>query len=513
MKFGFLFGAGAEIGYGMPSGGEFALGIFRHDAGESKEKFNSMRKKVDMTTTYASNWLPKDFDEKSIFSFGKSVFQKIIKDTLEHNREKIIDVINDFDKIAKKNAKKLKDSKNSIDIDKILEDNLGTSIDNIHMNQKVYFIDEFKDGNKLFESSYFSALLSIYKNKEFFSADEKGESERTELGQILLYIIQLHIGALSKNLATRINNGVFGKRDDEFDFFDDIGEIIQLNYTSSGLNGMEYVLEKRSKDNVKSDSEKILQFAQNIIEELYTVVLSYKSLIDSNWHYLYNPKSDWAKFCKICIFLLNTQKYILETAKSEEISSKENGYYHMLKKAMDDKLFEISAIATTNYSTLIKEIIESKIVFLNGSTELWYDPYINKIGTEEELSGREKHVLVPLMFTQSGTKPITSVQMLIEYADTYEKWRSSDAIVIVGFGFGADDEHINGIVRTLIDSDNKKIIIVTLDNGQNEEDLIKEYQHKLKISTNNIKLVLVDSKGNVVGKDISWIDELCKEGK
>ena len=34
MKYGFLFGAGAEIGYGLPSGGKFALDIFRYDVSE-----------------------------------------------------------------------------------------------------------------------------------------------------------------------------------------------------------------------------------------------------------------------------------------------------------------------------------------------------------------------------------------------------------------------------------------------------------------------------------------------
>lgn len=38
MKYGFLFGAGAEVGYGLPSGGKFALDIFRHDITESKKK-------------------------------------------------------------------------------------------------------------------------------------------------------------------------------------------------------------------------------------------------------------------------------------------------------------------------------------------------------------------------------------------------------------------------------------------------------------------------------------------
>ena len=37
MKIGFLFGAGAEIGYGLPTGGKFALEIFRQDTALIKE--------------------------------------------------------------------------------------------------------------------------------------------------------------------------------------------------------------------------------------------------------------------------------------------------------------------------------------------------------------------------------------------------------------------------------------------------------------------------------------------
>ena len=43
MKYGFMFGAGAEMGYGLPSGGRFALDIFRHDSSKSKQDFKDMR--------------------------------------------------------------------------------------------------------------------------------------------------------------------------------------------------------------------------------------------------------------------------------------------------------------------------------------------------------------------------------------------------------------------------------------------------------------------------------------
>ena len=306
MKLGFLFGAGAEVGYGLPSGGKFALDIFRYDTSKSKQAFKKMRDNVKTTTRYATKWLPNGFKDKNISSFGKSVFQNIIKDTVEHNRKQIIERINDFDKIAENEAEQLK--KEGIDINAVLESSLQTELDNVHLSQDISFIKEFSDGNKLFDSMYFSALLLIYKNKDFSS-----EVERRELGKILLSIMQLHIGALSESLTRKINDGVFEKKDDEIDIFDDIGEIIQLNYASSGLSGMEYLLEKQ-KANTTTQAGQVLRFAQNIIEALYAVVLDYKSLIDSNWHYLYSPESDWAKFCKICIFLLNVRNYISEIA-------------------------------------------------------------------------------------------------------------------------------------------------------------------------------------------------------
>ena len=500
MKYGFLFGAGAEIGYGLPSGGKFALDIFRHDVTESKKAFKEMRDNVDCTTGYASYWLPDGFKDKNISSFGKAVFQNIIKDTVEHNRESIIKKINNFDEIAKNEASKMKTD--SIDIDALLEKLISRKLDNIHMGQTISFIDEFKQGNDLFNSSYFSAFLMIYKDKTIITGEQ-----RVEFGKILLSIIQLHVGALSESLSRRINDGLFAKKDDEIDIFDDIGEIIQLNYSSSGLSGMEYLLDQREAD-ISTDAGKCLRFAQRIIEAIYAAVLDYKTLIDANWHYLYSPSTDWAKFCKICIFLLNVRDYITKMAANVKPEEK-HGYYHVLKEAMDSKRFEVSAVATTNYNCFINNILCIEVAFLNGSTEIWYDPYLNRIGSKSELTNSEGHILVPLMFTQSGTKPMTSIEMSMKYVDTYKQWKSSDKIIIVGFGFGTDDEHINGILRTLIDVDNKKITVVTLGDYQSDEKLAKDIAMKLKVTNaSNISIIQVDSNGiNIQNKNL-WTESL-----
>lgn len=263
------------------------------------------------------------------------------------------------------------------------------------------------------------------------------------------------------------------------------------------------------KIDLKSDSDLILNFARNVIESIYASVLDYKSLIDSNWHYLYCPKDEWAKFCKINIFLLSVRKYIVEQLGDTD-NIKSDGYYHDLIKAIDMKKLETTTIATTNYNVFIHDVIKRDICYLNGSTGMWYDPYLNRIGSKEELSVKEEHFLVPLIFTQSGTKPMTSIEMSKQYVKMYDDFKDSDKICIIGFGFNPDDEHINGILRTLIDIDNKKVVVVDINNGTDIGDFKESIANKLKIfNEDNLEVILVDYDRSVKGTN--WIDILISE--
>lgn len=81
---------------------------------------------------------------------------------------------------------------------------------------------------------------------------------------------------------------------------------------------------------------------------------------------------------------------------------------------------------------------------------------------------------------------------------------------MVGFGFGSDDEHINGILRTLIDVDNKKIIVVTLDTQQPDETIVRDIARKLKVSkAPNISVLQVDKDGNSVQDQQNWVAHLA----
>ena len=105
---------------------------------------------------------------------------------------------------------------------------------------------------------------------------------------------------------------------------------------------------------------------------------------------------------------------------------------------------------------------------------------------------------------------MTSIEMSIKYVDTYEKWKISDKIVIVGFGFSTDDEHINGILRTLIDVDNKDIMVVTLGGLQSNEAIAKEIARKIKVNkVSNISILQVDRNGNSLADQKNWVSHLA----
>src|SRR5699024_4091633 len=102
-KIGLVFGAGAEISYGLPSGGEFALNIFRQDVTPEKEKFRTQLKdQINKKQTYAVDWLPQEFWNKRIHAFGKHEFTNLIESSLEYKKARIIHKINSFDELVER---------------------------------------------------------------------------------------------------------------------------------------------------------------------------------------------------------------------------------------------------------------------------------------------------------------------------------------------------------------------------------------------------------------------------
>lgn len=175
--------------------------------------------------------------------------------------------------------------------------------------------------------------------------------------------------------------------------------------------------------------------------------------------------------------------------------------------ALRNNVIDASVLATTNYSNFIQEKTDQDVIFLNGGVDEYYDPYLNVLGTKSALEKNDKHFLVPLMFTQSGTKPMTSIDMSIKYVDFYHKLMKSDIICSVGFGFNYDDEHVNGIIRTLIERDDKHLVVIQPNSEKSINEARSDLGKRLKITkSTNVHVIHVnpESRKNDEGK--LWVE-------
>lgn len=491
-KISLFFGAGAEINYGLPSGGKFALDIFKMDTSEDKIKFKSDRDKIDKKSHYARNWLPFDFEKKPISSFGKSQYESLVKSSLEYKRFEILKHLSMFDEKTSKLVIKIRKQHNK-DINNIFENITKTPFGTETYGHEIKISSTLGDHNKVFSSKYFSSFLKILELEKI----ESNIRLKRQTKNFCRAVIELLIGACGEELINNLNDGIFEKKPDEMDIFDDLGGIFSLDYRSAGLAGLELLLNRENDkiSNESSDEDIICYFALEILDDIFSACLDYQSLIDSNWRYLYSPKTDWAKFCRISIFLNTTRRYIYNIAeknRSEIIES--DGFYHEIKEIKKNS--EILAIGTTNYNDFIISISNEDVYFLNGSVNDFYDPYLNTTTSslDSEISN---HFTVPFLFTQSGIKPLTSIKMSKRYVDIYEQMKNSDSIAIVGYGFNSDDGHINGMFRSLIEEENKAITIFHYTenfSADSEISLKSLYQERLRLkSSNSLNIVKINS--------------------
>lgn len=489
----YFCGAGAECGYGLPSGGKFALDMFRQDVTADKDTVKKRRNDINRNSSYAKTWLPDDYRRKMISSFGKSSYDLLMKGSIENRSSKILTYLNEFDKNLERIAVGF--DRSGIDIRAIIESMLCENIGDTNYKHSMKLRSVFSSANEIFESDWFSGLLTLYQKT---AADN---SLKPHLYKTLKSLLELAIGASGGDFVRMINESVFEDTIDTIDIFDDIGGIMQIDYKNAGRDALEYIIGYGTikLDAAKSAEACIEDFCASVIEDMIAQVLDYQELIDSNWRYLYSPKQDWARFCKMSVFLFTAQRYIRDLAeKCKDNFDKGPGYYHDIKKL--DAVYKRVAVGTANYNIFAEELL-GNVYYLNGCVEDMYDPYANSIVDE----GYTEHFTVPFMFTQSGIKPVTSIAMSRRYVELYDHMKNADCIVIIGFGFNSDDGHINGIFRSLIE-EGKDIYILHYTTGKIEERRVKkEYQEKLRImDTDHIHIIQVNEERKEIQTGKLW---------
>ncbi|CAG7643002.1 hypothetical protein PAESOLCIP111_04405 [Paenibacillus solanacearum] len=503
-KIALFFGAGAEIGYGLPSGGTFALDLFRTPVEDDKAEFRKQLEHISNTSHYAAKWLPNNYLKKRIHVFGKADFEGIVTSSLEYRREEMLTYLENFDENVHRLLKYW-----SLDEEEVrtkYKEEMGFDIGDFSYGQAVKLNNRLAENVRLFDSDFFSAMLKLLETQE-----------SRMLQRILRAILELLIGACGQRLISTLNEELFESAPEKLSVFDDLSGIFNLDYRNVGQTGMEIVLEEKPNP-VSSQStltDIMIELGRVLLEDLYSRAMDYQALIDSHFRYLYNPRAHWAKFTKISIFLHTVRRYIsTQHGMDADKLAYGPGYYHDLESLSQHA--SITAIGTTNYNSYVEQVLESRpippipVYHLNGSVDERYDPYCNSISTSnpDEPLTDGGHLVVPFIFTQSGVKPLTSVTMSRKYVELYDKFQQSDLICIIGYSFSGDDGHINGLFRALA-AEGKRLVIFHFGSG-NELLLKREYQAKLRLSRpDHLDVFLINEHRTT--QEIWWWERALQE--
>ncbi|EKU67447.1 MULTISPECIES: hypothetical protein [Acinetobacter] len=502
MKVGLFFGAGAEISYGLPSGGKFAIDLFRKDPTPYKKSFRAKLLKINSRSPYANTWLPKGYEKKSIFAFGKNEFTSIIESSIQYKRNEIIKKLNDFDNEFTWACSQLEIEEGLVK-DKFSNE-MGKDIGETLYDQDIKINEKLTNDVKLFGTEYYSAALEIIRSK----------SNCADLHRYVIAFLQLLVGAYGQDFVQNLNEELFESAPDDLPIFDDIFGMFRLEFDRVGSTALDLLLSEKRTFNTTEEATLIDLFSavtQQILENIFCSVLDYQKLIDDHFRYLFSPSTEWAKFTRMAIFMEIAHDYIIAQKPTD---LPDYGYYHDVKGLIDSGQ-EVGVVGTSNYNNLFKEISNDlnlppiNVFHLNGSTEDFYNPYKNEVMQIEDKDLHEsEQILVPFMLTQSGLKPLTSVEMSRRYVELFDAYKDMDAIISIGFGFNKDDSHINGLFRELIEKSDKKLFVITVDTNETD----KEVRKKLRLDTHlaNVKVILVDPKTRAAN-EVMWFEEVSKQ--
>ena len=502
MKVGLFFGAGAEISYGLPSGGKFAIDLFRKDPTPYKKAFRAKLLKINSRSPYANTWLPKGYEKKSIFAFGKNEFTSIIESSIQYKRNEIIKKLNDFDNEFTWACSQLEIEEGLVK-DKF-SDEMGKDIGETLYDQDIKINEKLTNDVKLFGTEYYSAALEIIRSK----------SNCADLHRYVIAFLQLLVGAYGQDFVQNLNEELFESAPDDLPIFDDIFGMFRLEFDRVGSTALDLLLSEKRTFNTTEEAGLVDLFSavtQQILENIFCSVLDYQKLIDDHFRYLFSPSTEWAKFTRMAIFMEIAHDYII-AQKPTDVPY--DGYYHDVKSLVDSGV-EVGVVGTSNYNNLFKEISDDldipsiEVFHLNGSTKDFYNPYKNEVIQVDDKDAHEsEQILVPFMLTQSGLKPLTSVEMSRRYVELFDAYKDTDAIISIGFGFNKDDSHINGLFRELVEKHNKKLFIITVD----PKETAREIKKKLRLDSNmdSVKVILVDRMTRATNENL-WFDEVFKQ--
>ena len=162
-----------------------------------------------------------------------------------------------------------------------------------------------------------------------------------------------------------------------------------------------------------------------------------------------------------------TYKTIFEKLNmSYDISCSTENYYKILAESNIE-----CSIATTNYTDVIRtETGKEDIVYLHGKLT-WFESLSSlsvydctKSNDREDLENKiGPETIIPFIMIPSGVKPLICRKQIKEFNSFIDNLEQSQYLVIVGYRFNSEDNHINSIIAEWLTGQNRKLIYLNFD--------------------------------------------------
>ena len=184
-------------------------------------------------------------------------------------------------------------------------------------------------------------------------------------------------------------------------------------------------------------------------------------------------------------------------------------YYSVFKNH-----FPNSSAITTNYTPFIEHYYGRESIYLAGKLSEFEFP--KELKVEDVCTGFSKDnwndaFVFPFIMTQAPIKPIIVSQQIKQYAAATEALKKTDALVVVGYSLGEEDNHIISILREYIASGKKRFVFCKHYDGSEPFNVEKEKENvlgKLRITSKEMADCVVVIPNN--GKAAELVDQIKK---
>lgn len=454
VKAAFLFGAGVEVDYGFPLGGELAVKLLSSD-GIDKNAKDMVAQMLGLNSISNRKY------------FSSTDLKKLEKSMINNRQEEIKNYFAGFNT-------RIQNIFSEYEID----ENKSISIENISFNMEI-FNSKSDSNNKIrdIENFFYQIIFGVFgtswlKNnqKEFFKKMKISDPFSEDLF------------SLNFNTISIFNPG-----------------IQELLKEIKGLT--------RKNEN-KSEEEKFLQ----LFKDLSEIAIDYQDLMQNMYSALLDAsKYKEKEFIKIALILFKLRELIKECYDKCNLSVE--SYYLDLKK---DELLSEAVIATTNYTSLISDVTKKTVYFLNGNIDNAFiisDSEIKEFKNFDDIDKRKKHI--PYIFTQTTLKPLFCVDMMEPFVQFSQEINKDDCriLCVIGYAGNKDDVIVNSIIRKFLKKGKKVLYFAYSADLKNKE--LKDYIEKerkritdLYGESENLKVVPIDGKRMILSENesIFWLD-------